>query len=226
MSRDVLLAADLIGSLLRPGAREGDAEGAALRLASIEERLASTPDHERLRLTGEAISLDADDLPPQGWIWLLESLSEHDSEFDDHLLDQLYSVYPDPLLRLRLVDATLAHPRIAGRFEEVAQLVRSGRRIPLSDLPHSWPGKWLVQRLGTFGEETREGFPLFPEPAGAIAEMSLYLVQIGTETALTILAAALSEEGGRIVAAREGVTRIIDALRENGADMRGLGPMG
>jgi hypothetical protein len=220
MSRDVLLATDMIANLLRPGATEGDAEEAALRLANIEERLASS-DHERLRLTGEAVPLVVDDLPPQGWIWLMESLSEKDAELDDRLLNQLYFLYPDLLLRLRFVDAALSHPLVVDRFAGMTADARGERSVRLKDLPGSWPGRWLTQRLAPPREHT-EGAEPSPAPAEAVVEMSLYLFQVGTDAALAVLAALMNEDDERVAPAREQISQLVVALRQNGVDVPGL----
>jgi hypothetical protein len=214
MSRDMLLAADIIARLLRPGAFDGDAEDAAFRLAGIEERLRSSKG-DRLHLMADDVPVSAGDLPPEGWIWLLENLSEQDSEPSDQVLDELYEGYPDRLLRLRLVDASLAHPAIGERYAGVIGALRERRRLPLSQLPPSWPRNWLLAQISPDTEHAA-GTP-FEDRAGAIAEMSLYLVQVGSEEAFAILAALRRETSEITGPARQHIENIIRNSIEAGA---------
>ncbi len=214
MSRDALLAADVIARLLRPGALDGDAEDAALHLAGIEERLRSSHKGDGLRLMGDDVPVTAGDLPPEGWIWLLENLSAKDSEPSYQILDELYRQYPDQLLRLRFVDASISHPAVGERYATAIGQLRERRRVSLSQLPPSWPRNWLLAQINPEAEHTSAS--RFEDRAGAVAEISLYLVQVGTEEAFAILAGLMHETSEITAPAREQIDTVISASRESG----------
>lgn len=229
MTRDVLIAGGLISRLLGPAYGEGGSEDAALHIAGVTERLSAKKVDERslpLFCVSDTELLTADDLSAEGWIWLLEKASAQDDELPDRLLNDLYDAFTDAIVRVRIVDAVTSHPALDRRLEEAIGGFRRGQARKLPDLPPNWPTRWLRQRLDPREEHADEPSWSHEGRGAAIQEMTLYLLQAGTETALTVLAGLLRDDSGLVELAREAVDRLTRDLGQTGERLRsdlGLG---
>jgi hypothetical protein len=177
------LAADFIDRLSNPthGAAMNESYGARLReLIEMDESL---------RRTLSQLELDADDAPQlstSGWAWYLTwRRSAGMSPPPPPLMDALFDMTPDPVLRLKLVEIAATDPAST----ESAMSPAEG----FGTLPQSW----LRSRLISIARRPRnDGDVEQPDDAAGEAEqLALMLLQVGSPLATAYLRAFLAERG-------------------------------
>jgi hypothetical protein len=178
------LSADFIDRLSNPthGAATNESYGARLR-----ELIDLDPS---LRRTLSQFELNADDAPQlstSGWAWYLTwRRSAGMSAPAPPLMDALFDMTPDPVLRLKLVEIAATDP------------LHTEATIPPAGGLETLPPSWLRSRLMSVARGDREN-ERPGEQAGAAAgeaeALALMLLQVGSPLATEYLRAFLSERG-------------------------------
>ena len=166
MRAALLLAADFIERAARSDFGDAINDEYALRWTMLR----TESDPVRALDIAELNGSDVEALSPDAWLWLGAQLGPDDPELPGSLIDALFAMTDDMILRLRVVDMTLRHPALALR------LARGGRT--LAELPQSWVRDRLLHL-------TREA----SVDANELAEMTLILLQVANKPALRLLGA-------------------------------------
>jgi hypothetical protein len=183
MTLELLLAQRLIEAAADPYAPPRESEEAAGELAEISVR---REEGRTLRVTGYE-GLRADDFSPIAWLLVLESPGADEIDRPFPILDALYDTTEDEVVRLRLVSASLSHPRTRSLYD--AALEKNPEPESIAHLPDSWPRR-RIQALQTQAEADE-----LPAATGAaLVELVLYLLQDGSPAALALAAAAVTPD--------------------------------
>jgi len=172
-------ASELLGPMLDTAADPVDSAVRSLRFAELVER-----DSEiAWQLTDPPLGdEDIKDAPLGVWAWWLDwRRTRSEAPPPAQFLAALYNLSPDPLVRLRVVQAETWHPRWVAEFRERA-------RFPtptLRDLPHGFVGDGLrtIAGLGFDHNNERLGTSLDPD------EIAVHLLQLGDPSSLAALRA-------------------------------------
>lgn len=172
------LAAEFFDQLANPQHGTEANERHAVRFYELTRR---DPQLRELLGHSDLQAEDVDLLSTSAWLWYLawrrsEGLGLPNEDFLDALFDRM----PDPVVRLRLVEAAATDPTLfAARDIE----------RPASRLEET-PGSWLRRRLI---DSVRRG-GASPEAAlGVSLEMAMLLLQVGNDVARMYLRALLAE---------------------------------
>ncbi|HEX4197454.1 MAG TPA: hypothetical protein VHZ26_08430 [Caulobacteraceae bacterium] len=217
--QNVLLLRRLLEAVVDPEASRTSSEDAGAEMAELNARLGVE--------AGRFLPIDGfdglrmSDLSPQAWLLLLEGRSEDEPEVPPEVLDAIYLGSSDPVLRFRLVSGALNQQRTRRIYKEALEAHPSPEDLEF--LPDSWPKRRLMA-LDTLAM-SKEDEPQAVQQG--LAEMVLYLLQDGSEPALTLAAAAIRPADSWRAAARGVAQSVVGAADPNfleyGWRFRGLG---
>jgi hypothetical protein len=134
---------------------------------------------------------DVPSLSLVSWLWYLRWREHHGGRLpDDAFLDGLYDATVEPIVRLRVVDAVVAHSRRA--------IAEQGLRVPtargLSGVPEGWLRRRMLSIVGAREErDEEERLTGVTRNEAAAWELAAYLLQLGDDFSLTALGALLAE---------------------------------
>ena len=184
MTSELLLARRLLEAVVDPDAPRPVADEAAAELAEVSVRLGVPPGYALFIETFKG--MQADDLSPAAWLYLLESGNAEELEIPADILDAIFLECSDAAIRFRLVSGALGQPRTRARY--VDALEKQPEPESIETLPDSWP-KQRLDALQSLAETST-----WADARDALQEFVLYLLQDGSDAARALAAGAVAPD--------------------------------
>ena len=178
MTSELLLARRLLEAVVDPDAPRSVADEAAEELAEVSVRLGGPPGYALFIETFKG--MQADDLSPAAWLYLLESGNAEELEIPADILEAIFLECSDAAIRFRLVSGALGQPRTRARFVDALEGNRNRvlRRFRIPGRSSAWT-RWSLAET-----------PTWADARDALQEFVLYLLQDGSDAALALAAGA------------------------------------